>query len=117
VKHKISSVICGLFLACVGSIANATLIEFTGGTIARADGGSAPCDWCRINTYVEDGYLFEFIGVPADFATSIGDYFGNGEDLFHGHFGSANLTKVRLTRVDNAAFINPAIKIRPQAAA
>lgn len=86
----------------------AGLIDFTGGTAVRTDTTTyvtdnvTAYDWQSIDYYVEDGFKFDFTSNGNGFATSVGNYFGNGSDVFHGHAPDLSLTT--LTAVDGSSF-------------
>lgn len=84
------------------NVANATLIEFTDGIKTLQSCAVCAGDCNNVQTYEEDGYLFEFFSQDSYIDAFIGNYDGSGEDVMHGH--NPNLNKVMITRIDNALF-------------
>lgn len=88
-----SRMFAGLLLAFgVAASAHAAVITFTGGTVSP-DG----------TIYEEAGFRVKAIGGSVSF----GDYYGNGNDVVHGHWldGCCGvLTKLEVTKIDGSAF-------------
>jgi len=92
--------------------AGATIIDFTGGTATLWDASTVVPNnsgvWGGPNAglvdyYDEGGFRLDFIG---DYGI-IGDYYGAGNDVIHGHWGSGafgSLTSIRAWKLDNSAF-------------
>jgi hypothetical protein len=108
--HTFGAVALGLLTA---ANAQATVIDFTGGTVFFNGGGSAVTNndnnYSNVATYEEDGFrvTFSFSGAPTAFASNIGDYYNVSNDVIHGHWlegGLANLTLIRIERIDAALF-------------
>jgi hypothetical protein len=59
-------------------------------------------DWQCVNSYTENGFRFDFTNNGDGFATSVGNYFGNGTDVFHGH--APDLSLITLSAVDGSLF-------------
>ena len=109
------SAIAGAVLSLAIAIpAQATQINFTGGTVYRH---SAPTGvttsnsvtWNDVDYYEEGGFRLDFIGnngsIP--FAAHIGNYYGAGNDVIHGHWNTGNfgdLTMIKVTKIDGSAF-------------
>ena len=102
-------VVLGLLIAAVP--AGATVIDFTGGTAYLLDGTTvvtnntytAATEWGATDYYVEDGFVLAFIGDGG----IIGDYYGGGNDVIHGHWYTGSygtLTEIRISRQDGATF-------------
>ena len=97
-----------LFACLFAGSANALVLDFTGGTAARCGGGTYTTnnvdqhDWECVDSYTEDGFRFDFANDGDGFATSVGNYFGNGSDVFHGH--APNLSLITLSAVDGSSF-------------
>ena len=92
--------------------ANATQINFTGGTVTRNNGSKQTTNnssvWDNVDYYEEGGFKLDFIsGGAGGFESIIGNYYGGGNDVIHGHWGTGNfggLTKIKVTKLDNTAF-------------
>jgi hypothetical protein len=106
---KICSLIITMSLA---SAANAVLIDFTGGLVTQLAGPGGPTDtatlYDNVDFYVEDGMKFDFIGPPGDpFSYSVGDYYGVGNDVIHGHWAAGpfgDMEEILVTKIDGTAF-------------
>ena len=78
----------------IAALANATLVDFTGGTVTRHSGlpitavTDNTANYDNADFYVENGFLFDFLGNSGTdaFATHVGDYYGVGNDVIHGHW-------------------------------
>lgn len=95
------------------SSANAAVIDFTGGTVFLNGGGTQVTNnllnFQNVASYEEDGFrlTFSFNGAPEPFASNIGNYYGVGNDVVHGHWDAGdfgNLTEIRIERIDGAIF-------------
>jgi len=111
-KNFFKTAVVGLTLS-VSTLANATLIDFTGGTVTQNDGATGVTNNALLldnaHFYIEDGFKFEFFfdGTPSAFASSIGDYYGTGNDVAHWHWSDGpfgEVTEVRVSRVDGMTF-------------
>jgi hypothetical protein len=112
---KLSVWISGaLLLAAFAMPAQATQIKFTGGTVYRH---SAPTGvttnnivtWDNVDYYEEGGFKLDFIGNDGTlpFAAHIGNYYGAGNDVIHGHWATGDfgdLTMIKVTKIDGTAF-------------
>ena len=102
-KILISSSIAAVVMAA--SSAHAVLIDFTGGTVHFHGGGTATTDTTAnfddADYYEEGGMLFDFIsGGASSFATHVGDYYGVGNDVIHGHWDAGPFGDLDLIRVE-----------------
>lgn len=96
-------------LSAVG--AEATQIDFTGGTV-YLNGGVPTSPTNNIDKYEENGFLLDFIQVSGTsgavpFATHIGDYYNVGNDVIHSHWqggGDGDVTAVEITKVGGGTF-------------
>lgn len=91
--------------------ASAVQISFTGGTVTRLAGPTETTNnivnWDNADYYEEGGFKFDFIGNSSAFASHIGNYYGVGNDVLHGHWATGNfgeLTQIKVTKLDNMAF-------------
>jgi hypothetical protein len=94
--------------------ARAVQINFTGGTVARMDATTETTNnnvvWDNVDYYEEGGFKLDFIGNTGGgdaFAANIGNYYGAGNDVIHGHWGTGSygdLTKIKVTKTDSSAF-------------
>lgn len=113
---KLSAWIAGAFLLAAFTVpAQATQIKFTGGTVYRH---SAPTGvttnnvvtWNDVDYYEEGGFKLDFIGNESsggEFASHIGNYYGAGNDVIHGHWNTGDygdLTMIKVTKIDGSAF-------------
>jgi hypothetical protein len=74
------------------SLAPAAVVTFTGGTITSNDGSTSVTNGTfvqeNVNFYTESGFVLDYIGVGGDgFSSSVGNYYGTGNDVIHGHWG------------------------------
>jgi len=66
--------------------------------------------WDDVDYYDEGGFRLDFIGntgVGDAFSANIGNYYGAGNDVVHGHWltgGLGNLTLIKVTKIDGTAF-------------
>lgn len=103
-KKIVSLVFCFLVTS-----AQATLIDFTGGTAQRCGGAGSfvtddvtPYDFQCVDSYTENGFRFDFANNGDGFSTSVGNYFNNGTDVFHGH--APGLSLITLSAIDGSLF-------------
>jgi hypothetical protein len=90
----------------------AVQINFTGGTVTRNDNSTQTTNnsvvWDNVKYYEEAGFRLEFIGdLSAAFTTQIGNYYGGGNDVIHGHWNTGDfggLTQIKVTKLDNLPF-------------
>lgn len=100
---RIALNVCGLLAIAIS--AHGAQVDFTGGTVTLDGGGTAVTDGTTsYNTYeyVENGFKMEAFGEPI----SVGPYYGNGNDVIHGHWetGFGALTMIKFSKVDGTAF-------------
>jgi hypothetical protein len=90
----------------------AAVITFDGG-MAYKNGNPVgiPTDnlsnWDDIDYYEEDGFKLDFINNTAPFAANIGNYYGAGNAVIHGHWNSGDfgdLTRIVVTKVGGGTF-------------
>jgi hypothetical protein len=101
--------VCGI----VGS-ANAVVVDFTGGTVYLNDGTTVTTNnsvvWQGVDYYEQNGFKLDFIGnnpAPGTFDSIVGNYYGGGNDVIHGHWATGafgQLTEIRVSKIDGAAF-------------
>jgi hypothetical protein len=94
--------------------ASAVQINFTGGNVVRMSGPNQTTNnsvvWNDVDYYEEGGFKLDFIGNTGSadaFSANIGDYYGAGNDVIHGHWGRGNfgdLTQIKVTKLDGSAF-------------
>lgn len=102
----------GIVLAAtLATAAQATVIGFTGGTVNRNDGSTGSTNnsvtFDNVASYDEGGFRVTFVGATTAFSSEIGNYYGAGNDVIHGHWASGsfgNLTKIIFTKIDGSAF-------------
>jgi len=103
------------FLLVVGitSVANATVIDFAGGQATLNGGGVVATNNVtshdNVDFYVEGGFKLDFIfsSTPSPFASHIGDYYGQGNAVIHGHWDSGSfgeLSEIKISKLDGATF-------------
>lgn len=104
-KKSLSIVL--LMSAFTSLTANATIIDFNGGTAHLDAGGTAVVGTNTLNFdvdyYEENGFRLDFIsGVGA-----VGDYYGASNGVIHGHWQTGDfgaLTEIRVSKIDGTAF-------------
>lgn len=104
----------GLLVAfSLTSNVHGTVIDFTGGTVTQfaPDLGGVTNNANQFDNtdfYVENGMLFDFIGPSGDpFSYHLGDYYGVGNDVIHGHWADGpfgDMSSIRVNKLDNSAF-------------
>lgn len=89
----------------------AVQINFTGGTVVRNSGpnqvSSNSTVWDNVDYYEEGGFRLDFIGGSTAFTSNIGNYYGAGNSVIHGHWATGNfggLTMIKVTKIDGTAF-------------
>ena len=105
---KIATItITSIFVLLMVSGANASIIDFTGGTAYLVDGGEVTTDttavWGATDYYIEDEFVLDFIGGGG----IIGDYYNAGNDVIHGHWSTGpfgSLTEIRIFKEDHSTF-------------
>ena len=112
-KKKLSFLMGLLVPIAMTSTLNAALIDFTGGTVTRF---SAPfttvtdttTSYDNVDFYVQDGIKFDFIGPTGNaFSYHVGDYYGVGNDVIHGHWAAGpfgDMGSIRVEKLDGTAF-------------
>jgi len=97
----------GILMLGTAFSANATIIDFTGGTAFFVGGGTAVTDnintWFDVDYYEEGGFRLDFIGGGG----YVGNYYGGNNDVIHGHWGTGDygtLTEIRVTKIDGTNF-------------
>jgi hypothetical protein len=94
------------------SLSNATVIDFTGGTVHLLDGSTGTTNtsnlFDNVDYYTEDDFKLDFIGPSGNaFSYNIGDYYGVGNDVIHGHWDTGDfgqLQEIRVSRLDGSLF-------------
>ena len=111
-KKLFHTVTLAALLGIAGS-AQAVLIDFTGGTVTRFSQPSpvttdTTAVYDDVDFYTEGGMKFDFIGPPGNpFSYNIGDYYGIGNDVIHGHWEAGpfgDMTGIRAEKLDGTAF-------------
>jgi PEP-CTERM motif len=113
--RKTSVAWCALTVSGIlafGLPAYAVQINFTGGTVVRNDASVQTTNnsvlWDNVDYYEEGGFRLDFIsGGAGGFESNIGNYYGAGNDVIHGHWATGNfggLTQIRVTKIDGSAF-------------
>jgi hypothetical protein len=90
----------------------AAQINFTGGTVVRLSGPNQTTNntmtWDTVDYYEEAGFRLDFIsGGAGGFESNIGNYYGAGNDVIHGHWANGSfggLTMIKVTKIDGSAF-------------
>ena len=105
--------VCALS-AAIGftGVAQAVLIDFTGGTVYQFGGATFTTNNAinvdDVDYYEEDGVKFDFIGPSGDpFSYNIGDYYAVGNDVIHGHWAAGSfgdMESIRVEKLDNTSF-------------
>ena len=114
---KTKLVACTLNLAVLFAFSvpsSAAVINFTGGTVVRMDAATETTNntvvWDNVDYYEEDGFRLDFIGNTGGgdaFSAIIGNYYGGGNDVIHGHWATGDyggLTQIKVTKIDGSAF-------------
>jgi hypothetical protein len=104
-----------ILLMVVGltGLADAVVVDFTGGTVYLNGGGTATTNnsgyWNNVDYYVEDGFKYDFIEKPNNTEGSIvGDYYSIGDggvvgnDVIHAHW--AGVSAMTITKVGGGTF-------------
>jgi len=111
-KRALLSLAC-LLLTGLSVPSGATVIDFTGGTVTLKDGTTQTTNnsvvWQDVDYYEEDGFRLDFIPNTSNtpFESIIGDYYGAGNDVIHGHWATGDfggLTQIKVTKLDGQAF-------------
>jgi len=103
-----------LVLLALSVPASAAIITFTGGTVVRQSGPNQTTNnsvlWDDVDYYEEAGFRLDFKpngAGTAGFATNIGDYYGAGNDVIHGHWATGNfggMTEIEITKIGGGTF-------------
>ena len=111
VTMKTSRLLAAVALVCAIGQAHATKITFTGGVVTRHDGTTAVTanniNYQNVDYYTEGGFKLQFVGATTAFSSNVGNYYGRGDDVIHGHWATGSfgtLTQIRVTKVDNTSF-------------
>ena len=79
-------------------------VTFTGGT-AYFDGGPGTTNgtglFRSVDYYVENGFIFDYVGGSGG---DVGDYYGTGNDVIHGHWGSGDMTSIEIRKDGGGPF-------------
>jgi hypothetical protein len=92
--------------------AQATVIDFTGGTVTQWGGTTGVTDGSAIydgvSYYEEGGFRLTFNGSQSEpFESIVGAYYGAGNDVIHGHWATGDyggLTSIVVEKIDGTAF-------------
>lgn len=96
----------------VATPANAVLIDFTGGTVYQFGGATGTTNTMNIfenvDYYEEDGIKFDFIGPSGNpFSYNIGNYYGVGNDVIHGHWDAGpfgDMDSILVNKINGETF-------------
>ncbi|MEN6426358.1 MAG: hypothetical protein ABFE13_13425 [Phycisphaerales bacterium] len=112
-KSTLIGLIVLLTVAAMAGTSSAAYIDFTGGTATLWDGSTyvpngSGYTW-SVDYYVENGFKLDFIeSARTQYTSVIGDYYGVGNDVIHGHWATGivdgDLTEIRVTKLDGTAF-------------
>lgn len=105
-------------VALSAAVAPAAVIDFTGGTVYANNGGSATTNasavYYNADKYIEDGFVLDFVEASTagqfgwgDFTSIIGNYYGGGNDVIHGHWATGNygdLLEIVISKEDGSTF-------------
>ena len=87
-------------------LAPAAVVTFTGGTITKNGGATIVTSGSiledDVNFYTESGYVLDYVGA-GDFSAFVGNYYGEGNDVIHGHWGSG-LTSIDIYKAGGGTF-------------
>jgi hypothetical protein len=96
--------------AAIGQV-HAVQINFTGGVVTRNDASTETTNnsvnWDDVSYYTEGGFKLQFFGTTTPFTSNIGNYYGAGNDVIHGHWATGSfggMTQIKVTKLDNTAF-------------
>lgn len=110
-KQKLLTSLVAASALLGASQSHAIVIDFTGGTAYFVGGGSVVTDNIlnhdNIDYYEEGGFRLDFIGNTTPFAANIGNYYGNGNAVIHGHWDTGNfgeLTEIKVTKIGGGTF-------------
>lgn len=106
---KVSVVVAALSIA---TSSHAVLVDFTGGTVHQFGGATFTTDNTfsvdNVDYYEEGGVKFDFIGPSGNpFSYHVGDYYGVGNDVIHGHWDAGpfgDMGSINVEKLDNTAF-------------
>ncbi len=111
---KLLGLLCGVILVLgVSGLANAAMIDFTGGTAYSNDGTTTlttnnSAEMWNVDYYVEEGFRLDFMGPTSNsFSSIIGDYYNAGNDVIHGHWANGafgDLEEIRITKEGGGTF-------------
>ncbi|HKY01293.1 MAG TPA: hypothetical protein VJM53_01950, partial [Burkholderiales bacterium] len=110
---NISKFLAGMLLLILSVPASAVVITFTGGTVTRLDSTTQTTNnsvnWNDVDYYEEGGFRLDFLpnSGSAGFATQVGNYYGAGNDVIHGHWATGIfglLTAIEITKIGGGAF-------------
>ncbi|NBU69694.1 MAG: hypothetical protein EBS49_08835, partial [Verrucomicrobia bacterium] len=86
---KLSSIF--VLSLCLAKVAPAAVVTFTGGTITFNNAGGTAItagdqNYSDVDFYTENGFVLDYIG-GSGFSSNVGNYYGTGNDVIHGHWG------------------------------
>lgn len=107
--------LAGAAALLLGTVAQATVITATGGTVTLNDGTTRVTNGSNayrdVKKYEESGFRVEFISNPLTGPDindgNVGTYYGAGGDVIHGHWDGGccgSLEQIRITKINGAAF-------------
>ena len=118
-KRKLLVCLSVILLGMAG-LAQAAVIDFTGGTAYMNDSTTSTTNannvYYNVDYYVESGFVLNFIEVDtasnivgSDFTSIIGNYYGGGgnNDVIHGHWNTGaygDLLEIQIYKTDNSTF-------------
>jgi len=108
---QLVKILAAMAVASTLGQAQAVQINFTGGVVTRNDASTETTNnsvnWDNVSSYTEGGFKLEFVGATTPFSSNIGNYYGAGNDVIHGHWATGSfggLTQIKVTKLDNSAF-------------
>lgn len=116
-KGLLFAAVSSVFIIGVAAVSTAAVINFTGGTMFRNDGSSAITNasnvYYNVDYYLEDGFKLDFVEASvsgqsnSDFTSIIGNYYGGGNDVIHGHWATGlfgDLLEIVISKEDGSVF-------------
>ena len=102
---KILSILC--IAVSMVPMAPAAVVTFTGGTATLNDGSTRITDGTfnvmDVDFYTESGFVLDYIGGGmGGFSANVGNYYGNGNDVIHGHW--TDLTSIDIYKSAGGTF-------------
>jgi len=101
---KFSSIL--VLSICLAATAPAAVVTFTGGTVYQNGGSTGTTDTIKlfagVDYYVESGFKFQYLGGTGG---AVGAYYwGEANDVIHGHWGWGDMNTIEITKVGGGTF-------------